>query len=104
MLAALSSGFSFELRTSWVWAGSTIPQAPKERQFIAWGRQPQDPETRQKKLFQPRRGDRCEPWPSAAVAPIGARNGEEQGSLGDILGLTPPGYELTPLRGWGKHR
>ena len=27
-----------------------------------------------------------------------------QGSLGDILGLTPPGYELSPLRGWGKHR
>src|SRR5208337_1408166 len=31
--------FSFVLRTSWVWAGSTIPLAPKERQFIAWGRQ-----------------------------------------------------------------
>ena len=39
---------------------------------------------------------------SPPVAPIGARNGEEQGSLGDILGLTPPGYELSPLRGWGK--
>ena len=25
------------LRTSWVWAGSTIPQAPKERRFVAWG-------------------------------------------------------------------
>src|SRR5271157_3525058 len=32
--------FSFVLRTSWTWAGSTIPRAPKERQFIAWGRQP----------------------------------------------------------------
>ena len=43
--------FSFVLRTSWAWAGSTIPQAPKERRFIAWGRQPQDPETRQEKPF-----------------------------------------------------
>src|SRR5271166_4447995 len=32
--------FSFVLRTSWAWAGSTIPQAPKERQFIAWGVSP----------------------------------------------------------------
>jgi hypothetical protein len=29
----------------------------------------------------------------------GARNGEGQCSLGDILGLTHPGYELSPLRG-----
>ena len=46
----------------------------------------------------------AEPWPSPPVAPIGAWNGEGQESLGDILGLTPPGYELSPLRGWGKHR
>ena len=45
--------FSFVLRTSWAWAGSTIPQAPKERKFIACGRQPQDPETHQKKLAHP---------------------------------------------------
>jgi hypothetical protein len=29
----------------------TILRAPKERQFIAWRRQPQDPETRQKEDF-----------------------------------------------------
>ncbi len=33
-------------------------------------------------------------WPRPSVAPIGARNGEAQGSLGDILGLTPPGSSL----------
>src|SRR5208337_5631241 len=43
--------FSFVLRTSWAWAGSTIRQAPKERQFIACGRQPQDPETHQKTFY-----------------------------------------------------
>ena len=33
-------------------------------------------------------------WPRPSVAPIGARNGAAQGSLGDILGLTPPGSSL----------
>src|SRR5208337_3189729 len=35
------------------------------------GRQPQDPETRQKKPFPAPAGDRREPWPSPPVAPIG---------------------------------
>src|SRR5271157_734620 len=94
--------FSFVLRTSWAWAGWTILQAPKERQFIAWGVSPRTRRHVKRSLSQPRRGDRREPWPSPPVAPIRARNGEAQGSLGDILGLTPPGYELSPLRGWGK--
>ncbi len=55
-------------------------------------------------LFQPRRGDTREPRPSRPVAPIGAGNGEGQGSLGHVLGLTPPGYELLPLLGWGVPR
>src|SRR5208337_5298752 len=96
--------FSFVLRTSWAWAGSTIPQAPKERQFIAWGVSPRTQREDKRILFQPRRGDTREPRPSRPVAPIGAGNGERQGSLGHVLGLTPPGYELPPLRGWGVPR
>ncbi len=47
--------------------GLEIRRAPKERQFIACGRQPQDLEIRQeKRRFQPRRGDRCE---RAVIAP-----------------------------------
>src|SRR5208337_4560044 len=80
--------FSFVLRTSWAWAGSTIPQSPKERQFIAWGRQPEDPETRQKKPFSSPGGATVAPWPSPTVARFGAWNGERLGPLRDILGLT----------------
>ena len=83
--------FSFVLRTSRVWAGSTIPQAPKERQFIAWGRQPQDPETRQKKPFQPRRGD------SRAVAEPYCRPDwglERLGPLGTSWGLRLQGMDF----------
>ncbi len=57
-----------------------------------------------KEAFSSPGGATVAPWPSPTVAPIGAWNGERLGPLGDILGLTPPGYELSPLRGWGKHR
>src|SRR5208337_4676721 len=57
-----------------------------------------------KEAFSSPGGATVAPWPSPTVAPIGAWNGERLGPLGVILGLTPPGYELSPLRGWGKHR
>src|SRR5208337_1641843 len=56
---------------AWAWAGWTIPQAPKERQFIAWGRKPQDPDTRQKKPFP---------------APAGLGSGKRKGRLGTSWG------------------
>ncbi len=75
--------FFFVLRTSWVWAGSRIPQAPKERQFIAWRRQPQDSETRQKKPFP---------------APAGRQSRRGRALLSPRLGLgTGKGWG----RGWG---
>src|SRR5271157_4038049 len=69
--------FSFVLRTSWAWAGWTILHAPKERQFIAWGRQPQDPETRKKKPFTAPAGRQAR-----AVAELSCRPdwGSERGS------------------------
>ena len=65
--------FSYVLRTSWAWAGSTIPQAPKERKFIACGRQPQDVPKRPLPfpVPSPNRGDRRARPRLAAVAPPG---------------------------------
>ena len=39
----------------------------------------------------------------SSVAPVGAQVNKAGGSLSisPPLGLTPPGYELSPLRGWG---
>jgi hypothetical protein len=79
------------LRTSWAWAGSTIPQAPKEREFIAWGRQPQDPETRQKKPFPAPTGRHARAMAESSHRPDW---GSERGSAGvawgwDILRLRP---------------
>jgi len=54
-----------------------------------------------KEAFSSPGGATVAPWPSPTVAPLGAWNGERLGPVGDILGLTPPGYELSPLRGWG---
>ncbi len=39
MVCGTARAVFLRVRTSWAWAGSTISQAPKERQFIAWGRQ-----------------------------------------------------------------
>jgi len=52
-------------------------QAPKERQFIAWGLQPQDPETRKKKPFTAPAGRQAR-----AVAELSCRPdwGSERGS------------------------
>jgi len=53
------------------------------------GRQPQDPEIRQEKPFPASTGRHARAAAEVSVAPIGARNGEGDGSLGDILGLAP---------------
>ena len=82
--------FSFVLRTSWAWAGSTIRQAPKERQFIACGRQPQDPETHQEKFYPAPAGRQ----PRAVAEPScrpdwGSERGRGKGRLGTSWGLRP---------------
>jgi hypothetical protein len=68
------------------WAGSTIPQAPKERQFIAWGVSPRTQERRQKMPFPAPSGRHAR-----AVAESSCRPdwGSEQGTgrLGTSWGL-----------------
>ena len=68
------------------WAGSTIPQAPKERQFIAWGVSPRTQERRQKMPFPAPSGRHAR-----AVAEPSCRPdwGSEQGTgrLGTSWGL-----------------
>ena len=41
---------------------------------------------------------RAKPWPGPPDTHW-ARNGKGSARLGDVLGLTHPGYELSPLRG-----
>ena len=82
----VSERFSFVLRHVLAWAGSTIPQAPKERQFIAWGRQPQDPETRQKKPFPAPAGRQARAVAEPSCRPDwGSKQGK--GRLGTSWGL-----------------
>ncbi len=72
-----------------------VREALEGRQDIAWGRQPQDDRPKPSRpSFEPRRGDRSLKSPRASVAIRGSRKGRCQGLL--LLGLTPPGYVLTP--------
>ena len=62
------------------------------------GRQPQDPGETTKDAFPSPIGAARASRGRALLSPrLGLGTGH--GSLGDILGLTPPGYELPPLRG-----
>ena len=80
---------------------SAKSQAPKERQFIAWVRQPQDPETRRKEAFsRPQAGRQTRALAQPSCHPDwGSERGRARVAW-VILGLTPPGYERSPLRGW----
>ena len=50
----------------------------------------------------PARGDMGGLSPSRPVAPVGARGGGCRGRPRRPPGLTHPGYDLSPLRGWGR--